>query len=109
MGIETINKIPDIQEYSQYLSFLQISNEISIIIIYKQLFRSDDVLVDIYLNEISENTKIVSGRKLESNSLVSSPNYELGFNYYIFCIDQDDIQESLNIYNAGKFYLQFSS
>ena len=49
MGIEATNKIPDIQQYSQYLSFLQISNDVSIVIIYKQLFRSDEVLVDIYL------------------------------------------------------------
>lgn len=109
MGIEATNKIPDIQQYSQYLSFLQISNDVSIVIIYKQLFRSDEVLVDIYLNEISENTKIISGRKLESNSLVAPPNYNLGFNYYIFCIDQDSVEQSLNIYNANKFYLQFSS
>lgn len=109
MNIDTISKIPDIQEYSQYFSFLQISNDISLVILYKQLFRSEDVLVDVYLNEISENTKMVSGKKLESGSLVASPKYDLGFKYYIFCVDQDFIKESINIYNANKFYLQFCS
>lgn len=102
-------KNPDIQEYIQYISLMQLSSEITLVIVYKTLFRSDDVLVDIYLNEIADDTKIISGRKLTSDSIVCLPKPDIGFAYWINCVDQDGINTSLNKYNAHKFYLQFTS
>lgn len=101
--------IPDIQNYMQYVSLFQISSDISLVIVYKTLYRNDDVLIDIYINEITDDTKIISGRKLTSDSIISLPRYDLGFEYWINCIDQDGINVSLNKYNAHKFYLQFTS
>lgn len=102
-------KNPDILNYSEYIYLKQISSDISLIIVYKTLYRSDDVLLDIYLNEMSENTKIVSGRKLTADSIVSLPKYDLGFTYWIKCVDQDGVGTSINKYNTHKFYLQFAS
>ena len=101
--------IPDIQNYMQYVSLFQISSDISLVIVYKTLYRSDDILVDIYLNEIADDTKIISGRKLTSDSIVCLPKPDIGFTYWINCVDQDGINTSLNKYNAHKFYLQFTS
>lgn len=102
-------KIPDIQNYMQYISLISISSDVTIVIVYKTLYRSDDVLIDIYLNEISNDTKIISGRKLTPDSIICIPKYNIGFEYWINCVDQDGINNSLNKYNAHKFYLQFTS
>lgn len=104
-----INQIPNILNYSQYISLTQISSDVSLIIVYKTMYRSDDVLLDIYINEMSSNTKIVSGRKLTTDSIISLPRYDIGFSYWINCVDQYDINTSINKYNAHKFYLQFTS
>lgn len=102
-------KIPDIQQYLQYVTLSQISPDVTLVIVYKTLFRSDDILVDIYLNEIADDTKIISGRKLTSDSIVCLPKPDIGFTYWINCVNQDGINASLNKYNAHKFYLQFTS
>lgn len=107
MNITTSN-IPDISDYMQYMTSIQISNDISVIIIFKTLFRSDDVLVDIYLNEISDNTKIIAGRRLSENAIITLPKTDIGFNYWVYCIDQNGVNSSINKYNAYKFFLQFS-
>lgn len=104
-----INQIPNILNYSQYISLTQISSDVSLIIVYKTMHRSDDVLVDIYLNEIADDTKIISGRKLTTDSIVCLPKPDIGFTYWINCVDQYGINTSLNKYNAHKFYLQFTS
>lgn len=104
-----INKLPDIRDYMQYSSLVSISSDITIVIVYKTLYRSDDILVDIYLNEIADDTKIISGRKLSTNSIISLPRYDLGFTYWIECIDPDNVNASINKYNANKFYLQLTS
>ena len=104
-----INQIPNILNYSQYISLTQISSDVSLIIVYKTMYRSDDVLLDIYINEMSNNTKIVSGRKLTTDSIISLPRYDIGFSYWINCVDQYDINTSINKHNAHKFYLQFTS
>ena len=103
------NQIPDIQQYMSSVSMVQISSDVTLVIVYKTLFRSDDVLVDIYLNEIADDTKIISGRKLTSDSIVCLPKPDIGFTYWINCVDQDGMNTSLNKYNAHKFYLQFTS
>ena len=56
-----IIKMPDISDYMQYTMLHQITNDTSIIMIFKSLFRSDDILIDIYKNDITENSKIISG------------------------------------------------
>lgn len=101
------NNIPDITDYMQYITTLQVASDITIVVVYKTLYRSDDVLVDIYLNEIADDTKIISGRKLTKDSIVSLPKHDLGFAYLIRCVDPYRINTSLNKYNAHKFYLQF--
>lgn len=104
-----LNSIPNITDYMQYITTIQIDSDITIVVVYKTLYRSDDVLVDIYLNEIADDTKIISGRKLTKDSIVSLPKHDLGFEYLIRCVDQFRINSSLNKYNAHKFYLQFTS
>lgn len=104
-----ISNIPNIQDYMQYIQLEPIGSDATLVIVYKTLFRSDDVLVDIYLNEIADNTKIISSRRLTPDSIVSLPRPTIGFNYWINCVDQDGMNTSINKYNAHKFYLQFTS
>lgn len=101
--------IVDVSDSIKYITPLSLDNDVTIIIVYKTMFRSDDVLVDIYLNEIAEETKVLAGRKLTCESLICLPKYNIGLPYHIKCIDQDGINASLNKYNAHKFYLQFTS
>ena len=103
----TIVKLPDISDYMQFIVPLQLSSDVSIICVFKQLFRDDDVLVDFYLSEIADNTKIVSGVKLTSNSLLCLPHYDLGFIYSIYCLNIDNINEPVTKNNVHKFYFQF--
>ena len=102
-------KIPDISQYMQYTQSVQLSSDVTVLIVYKTLFRSDDVLVDIYLNEISENTIITSGRLLVNEATLARPKNDIGFKYSIYCYDIDDVNSSINKYNAYKFYLQFTT
>lgn len=104
-----ITKLPDITDYMQFITPLQLSSDVNIICILKQLFRDDDVIVDFYLSEISENTKIVSGVKLTSDALLCLPKFDLGFNYYIKCVNIDGINEPITKNNVHKFYLQFTT
>ncbi len=104
-----IIKMPDISNYIQYTMLHQITNDTSIIMVFKSLFRSDDILIDIYKNDITENSKIISGKKLTSNSLISLPNRNVDFSYYIYCVDQDGVNEPVSKKNLYKFYLQFMS
>ena len=108
MIISTL-KIPDIKPYNTYIHQITIDGYITVIIIFKTLFRSDDVLVDIYLNEIADNTKIISGRKLTKDSIISLPKFDIGFPFQISCIDQDCVGFSINKYNADKYYINFSN
>lgn len=107
--IITTYKLPDISEYVQHISLVQIASDISVVVILKQLYRDDDILVDIYLNEISDDTKIIAGRKLTKDALICQPRYDLGFNYYVHCIDQDGTNQAIKKYNVNKFYLQFTN
>ena len=104
-----VTKLPDISDYMQFITPLQLDNDISIICVLKQLFRSDDVIIDFYLSEISDDTKIVAGIKLTSNSLLSLPNYNLGFNYSIYCSNINGVNEPVTKNNVHKFYLQFTT
>lgn len=107
MAIEILN-IPNLNDYAKYIKSIQLGNNITIISIFKRIFRSDDVTVDFYIDEISENNKIVTGKLLTANSLLCVPHTSANFDYYINCIDQYGIDESLKYYNAHKFYLQFT-
>lgn len=101
-------KAPDINKFMQIIQTAQISNNLSLIIVYKRAFRGDDILVDIYRDEISNNTKIISGRKLTPDSLVSLPKTEIDIPVYIHCIDIDAVRQPVKNYNLYKFYLQFT-
>lgn len=105
----TTTKIPDISQYMQYMHTVQLSSDVTVLIVYKTLFRSDDVLVDIYLNEISENTLIVAGKLLVNGATLTSPKHDIGFKYSAYCYDIDGVNSGINKYNAYKFYLQFTS
>lgn len=107
--IISIQSLPDVSECSQCIYPIQLSSDVNIVFIFKQLFRSDDIIIDIYLNEISDNNKLVSGKTLSPDSLICQPNYNLGFNYKITCNDTKGINQSINKYNLHKFYLQFTS
>lgn len=101
-------KLPEMKSYAQLFSQITLDGDISVTISLKRLFRDSSVLIDIYKDDISEETKIISGRVLKSESMVCSPNPSLGFNYYVDCKDVNGIDETLNIDNISKFYLQFS-
>lgn len=105
----TIVNIPDVSDYMEYITQYQISNDITVIAVYKTMFRSDDVLINLYLNEISEDTILIAGRKLTTGSCVCYPRNELGFNYWVHCFDIDCIYTDVQRSNAYKFYLQFTS
>ena len=104
-----VTQLPDISNYMQFITPLQLSSDVSVICILKQLFRDDDVLIDFYLSEISEDTKIVSGVKLTSEALLCPPNYNLGFNYSIHCVNINGVNEPITKNNVHKFYLQFTT
>ena len=102
-----IQQIPDISQYNEYIYTLQLTAEVSIVLIFKQMFRSDEVLLDIYLNEIADDTKIVSGKILQPDSIICLPRHDLSFEYQIECVNQDCVEEPLDKNNAYKFYLYF--
>lgn len=104
-----ILNLPDISDYYEFLQVFSIGEEITILIKYKTLTRSDKVLIDIYLNEISEDTKIVAGALLTTDTLLCMPRTDINFNYYIHCIDENDSMIPLNKNNAHKYKLYFNS
>lgn len=106
MKIEIV-QLPDISEYIDYTYSAQIGEDSSIIMLFKRLYRSDVVLADLYLNEITDTTKIISGIKITAGSVVSMPRYELNFPYYVYCIDQDGVDEPVRYDNLYQFYFQF--
>lgn len=107
--IGIVTKLPDISQSMQYIQQIQLNTEITVVFIFKTMFRDDDVLFDLYLNEIADETKIISGKKLTADALLVQPRYDLDFKYYIHCVDSDGVDESINRYNLNKFYLQFTS
>ena len=104
-----ILQLPDTTEYLTNYLQVPISTDNTLLLVFKTLYRSDDVYLDIYLNEISEDNLILAGRQLVPDSLICPPNYDLDFKYYINCIDQDDYGQPLTQYNMDRFYLQFTS
>lgn len=108
MTVISIKQLPNIQQYVQYIYPVQPNAEVTAICIFKQLFRSDDVMVDVYLDEISENTKIISGRKVTPDAPISPPRYDMGFEYSIDCVDIDGVGLPIRNDNLNKFYLQFT-
>ena len=107
MAIKILN-IPNLNNYMKYIKTIQLGSDITIVIIFKRIFRSDDIIVDFYINEISENSKVISGKLLTANSLLCTPKPDTNFNYYINCVDQNGVDESLKYFNAHKFCLQFT-
>lgn len=103
-----IKQLPNIYNYVQYILPFQLSSDVTITMILKQLYRSDDILIDIYLNEISEDTKIISGRKLTSGGIVCLPRYDKNFKYRVDCMDIDMIGQPVRKDNVQDFYLQFT-
>lgn len=102
----TTFQIPDISRHIKYIYTSQITSEMTLIFVFKTMFRSDDVLVDIYKDDIANADKIISSVKLTSDALICYPRYDLGLNMRIYCRDQDRIGTSVKKYNANKFYIQ---
>ena len=105
----TITKLPDITEYNKYIMSIPLSSDITVLAIFKQLFRSDDVIIDIYLNEIANETKILGGKKLVPDALLCLPKSDLGFNYNVYCSDIDGVNTGIVKNNVYKFYFQFTT
>ena len=105
----TIIQLPDISEYINYTYSTQIGEDSSVIMLFKRLYRSDIVLVDVYLNEITDTTKVISGIKVTAGSIISAPRYDLNFPYYIHCIDQDGVDEPVKQDTLYQFYFQFTN
>lgn len=100
--------MPDISQYGQYISTISLTADITVVCIYKVINRSDGILLDLYKNDISEDTKIVSGKLLTPDSLICAPKSSQEFNYYVNCVDMDDISCNIIPTNLSQFYLQFT-
>lgn len=100
--------IPDITQYVDYISPMSLEGNVTVLVVFKQLYRSDDVLLDIYLNEITNDTKIVSSKLLTPNTILSAPNFDIGFEYYIECVDPKDSMKKVTKYNTKDFQLKFT-
>lgn len=104
--ILTSLKLPNITQNMLLSVNLPLSSDLTIVMIFKSLNRSDNVLLDLYQNDISEETKIVTGKILQPNSVIKNP--DSNFNYKIECVDEDGIHESVTQNNLHKFYIQFT-
>lgn len=102
-------KLPDTIDYNKYIMSIPLASDITVLVIFKQLFRSDDVIIDVYLNEIANETKILGGKKIVPDALLCLPKNELGFNYSIYCIDIDGVDTGTVKNNVYKFYFQFTT
>lgn len=103
--ILTSLKLPDITQDMLLSVNLPLNNDLTIVMIFKSLNRSDNVIIDLYRNDISEETKIITGKILQPDSVIKNPNSN--FNYKIECVDEDGIHESITQNNLHKFYIQF--
>lgn len=101
-------RMPDMSEYGQYIYTASLTADITVICVYKAINRSDNVILDLYKNDISEDTKIVSGRVLVPDSLICTPKTSQDFNYYVNCVDMDDVSCNIMPTNLSQFYLQFT-
>lgn len=86
---------------------LALTSDVTLTLVCKRIIRSDNVLVDLYLNNINNEEKIFSGKVLKPNSLLYTPRSD-SFNYTIRCLDEDGINLDITPDNIDKFYLQFS-
>ena len=103
--ILTSLKLPDITQDMLLSVNLPLNNDLTIVIIFKSLNRSDNVIIDLYRNDISEETKIITGKILQPDSVIKNP--DSNFNYKIECVDEDGIHEPITQNNLHKFYIQF--
>lgn len=103
--ILTSLKLPDITQDMLLSVNLPLNNDLTIVMIFKSLNRSDNVIIDLYRNDISEETKIITGKILQPDSVIKKP--DSNFNYKIECVDEDGIHESITQNNLHKFYIQF--
>lgn len=103
--ILTSLKLPDITQNMLLSVNLPLNNNLTIVMIFKSLNRSDNVIIDLYRNDISEETKIITGKILQPDSIIKNP--DSNFNYKIECVDEDGIHESITQNNLHKFYIQF--
>ena len=103
--ILTSLKLPDITQNMLLSVNLPLNNDLTIVMIFKSLNRSDNVIIDLYRNDISEETKIITGKILQPDSVIKNP--DSNFNYKIECVDEDGIHESITQNNLHKFYIQF--
>jgi hypothetical protein len=103
----TYVQMPDITNYTQLYVTEPISSDLTVMLVYKKMDRSDSVLLDVYLNEISSETKVVSGKLLKPDSTVSLPKEEVDFLYSIYCQDRDGVDQDITNRNLNKFFLEF--
>lgn len=103
--ILTSLKLPDITQDMLLSVNLPLNSDLTIVMIFKSLNRSDNVIIDLYRNDISEETKIITGKILQPDSVIKNP--DSNFNYKIGCVDEDGIHESITQNNLHKFYIQF--
>lgn len=105
----TIVQMPNVSDCIEFTSAYQLNSELTVIAVYKPLTRGDYILLDLYRNDISEANQIVSGKVLQLESLICQPNREVGFSYYVRCINQASLDLPLNQQTLQNFYLQFYS
>lgn len=105
----SIIQAPNIQDYMQIGQTITLSEDNTVLIIYKRLSRSDNIIVDIYKNNISDDDKIVSGKILCINARLYNLNPNVDFNYIIDCVDLQAVEENITPQNLHKFSLQFTN
>lgn len=102
-------KIPDISQHLEYIYPVQITAEMTLVFVFKTLFRSNNVLLDIYKDEITDFNSIITNVNLTANSMVCTPKPDLNVYCMIHCWDYDVIDTSLNKFNANNFYIQIQT
>jgi hypothetical protein len=101
-------KMPSIKNKAEVVLQKQIFDTTSITLVFQKIFRSSNIKLDVYLDGVSEVTKIVSGKILQKDSILYVPNTNSDFKYFISCSNMDFLDEDITENTLQDFYLQFT-
>lgn len=101
-------KLDSLDGLNKYSAVVPLLADLSVSVFCKRQLRSDNVIIDIFLNNINNEDKIVTGKVLAPNSRIFTPSDD-SFNYRIECVDIDGVNKNITPDNLHKFYLQFTN
>lgn len=105
-----IFSLPNISDCIECTATYQLSDDLTIIVLFKPQPRGEnDIIIDIYKNDISDANKIISGKILALSSLLCQPRTDIDFPYYLYCYDTDGTGLPLNQFTLQNFYFQFNN